>query len=83
MEEFEREGGIKGVWQQIEDGVGFNVAGHSYGRLDRLSTEELTNLKGYVGAIAQDADRILEGISLMEYEISAAEIEASRSKYAL
>lgn len=83
MGRLEKEDGIQGVWDRIESGAVFNVAGHSYGRLDRLSVEELRSLKSYVGGIARDADRLLDGIDLMEYEIAVAEIEKTRSKYAL
>ena len=79
----ERREGIQGVWDQFEAGVGFVVAGHNYGRLDRLSEEELRKLKTYVGAIANDADRLLQGIGLAECELDVEDTEVAISDYAL
>lgn len=79
----DRKEGLQGVWDQFVAGSGFVVAGHNYGRLDRMSREELEDLEKKAGAIAYDTARLLDGIFLAMEELDIAAIEGTRSKYLL
>jgi hypothetical protein len=67
MKDFERTD-LRAVQQQIDDGCGFRVGDHNYGRVDRMSEDELWKMFGHVTALANQASALLD----------AMEIEADR-----
>jgi hypothetical protein len=65
MEDFERTD-LSSVKGQIEEGVGFVVGGHNYGRVDRMTDEELDTVARSVARIAEQAARLLDAIGLVD-----------------
>lgn len=68
--------------QEIFDaGAGFVVAGHNFGRLDRLSTEEIGLLATNVASMAEELEQLQEGLRIARDSRFKAIALETKSKY--
>lgn len=51
-----------------EAGAGFVVGGHNYGRLDRLTGDEISSLGGHVERLHAEAERLKIGLEIARVE---------------
>lgn len=54
------------VKRNVDEGIGFVLAGHNYGRLDRLTDEELETAEVEARKIIDQAGALLSGIGIVE-----------------
>lgn len=66
MADFERTN-LREVREQVASGVGFVVAGHNYGRVDRMDEDELTTVARSAGKLLEEAARLLDAIDYETY----------------
>ncbi len=67
MEDFEITD-LRSVRKQVDAGCGFWVGDHDYGRVDRMSDEELRSVARNVVGLVGQASRLLDAISLEAFE---------------
>jgi hypothetical protein len=67
MEDFEKTA-LRDVQKQVDNGIGFVVGDHNYGRVDRLSDEELDTVAGSAGKTIEQASRLLDAIAVVSQE---------------
>jgi len=67
MEDFERTD-LRDVQKKIDDGVGFAIGDHNFGRLDRMGKEELDAVARSAARTAEQASRLLDAIGLVSQE---------------
>lgn len=71
MRDFERTD-LRSVQKQIEQGVGFVVGDHNYGRVDRMTDEELRIVAETAGRLVWQANRLLDAVGLETTERTCA-----------
>lgn len=63
MEDFERTD-LRKVKDQMDNHVGFVVGEHNYGRVDKMTDEELGVVAASVGSLIEQASRLLDAIGI-------------------
>lgn len=67
MKDFEKTD-LSKVRKQIDDGIGFKVGDHNYGRVDRMSPEELDTVAAGLVRLIEEASELLGAIGLVSSE---------------
>jgi hypothetical protein len=62
-------------------GAGFVVAGHNYGRLDRLTEDEISILGGHAERLSAEAERLKRGLEIARVEQLEKAREEIRQRY--